>query len=328
MSMAASQAYQNYLEQLADYESKRAAYEAAGKKAPTFSFQTPETRIAIPLETPQAGTLISGISQPLVNISTPVDEFIDQFVRGGGEVKPITEASLATGAAITGAAAVVPISGEFTPAKMLTNFWTGDKFAAQENQPIVPLGLEQMGIPIGGSIPTWIKLLAGAGATAAGGGFLGSLLGLVSGGGTWSNLLGQGMNLLTGGESSGGIGGTSMTTGMSVDGATTLGGTVPFGGPGVPEPPAGMVAKQWKTKAFSSTKGEYWVYFFKLIDGRIICWNEAKREAKMWKPKKNMVLSNNPRLPDLLRFSKKANKMLFKLDRQADKARRQFARTK
>jgi len=147
---------------------------------------------------------------------------------------------------------------------------------------------------------------------------------LIGGGGSWSSVLGQGIGLLTGGDT-GGIGGTSMTTGQSVDGATSLSG-VPFGGPGVPEPPAGMVAKTWKTKAFSHTKGEYWVYFWKLLDGRVLCWNEAKREAKIWKPKKNMVLSNNPRLPDLLRFSKKANRLLFKLDKQADKAARQFAR--
>jgi len=68
------------------------------------------------------------------------------------------------------------------------------------------------------------------------------------------------------------------------------GGMVPVGGPGVPEPPAAMVAKQWKTKAFSKTAGEYWVYFFKLIDGRIMCYNGAKRSWKMWRPKKPIVL--------------------------------------
>jgi hypothetical protein len=68
------------------------------------------------------------------------------------------------------------------------------------------------------------------------------------------------------------------------------GGAITLGGPGVPEPPAGMVAKAWKTKAFSHTVGEYWVYFWKLIDGRIVSWNAAKREAKMWRPKKPIVL--------------------------------------
>jgi len=68
------------------------------------------------------------------------------------------------------------------------------------------------------------------------------------------------------------------------------GGMVPVSGPGVPEPPREMVAKQWKTKAFSKTAGEYWVYFFKLIDGRIMCYNAAKGSWKMWRPKKPIVL--------------------------------------
>lgn len=65
---------------------------------------------------------------------------------------------------------------------------------------------------------------------------------------------------------------------------------VPVGGPGVPEPPAYMVARQWKTKAFSKTAGEYWVHFFRLIDGRIMCYNAARRSWKMWRPKKPIVL--------------------------------------
>ena len=68
------------------------------------------------------------------------------------------------------------------------------------------------------------------------------------------------------------------------------GGMVPVSGPGVPEPPRAMVAKQWQTKAYSKTVGEYWVYFFRLIDGRIMCYNGAKKSWKMWRPKKPIVL--------------------------------------
>ena len=81
--------------------------------------------------------------------------------------------------------------------------------------------------------------------------------------------------------------------GGSYYGATGLvgnGGMVPVSGPGVPEPPRAMVARQWKTKAFSKTVGEYWVYFFKLIDGRIMCWNAAKGTWKMWRPKKPLAV--------------------------------------
>lgn len=124
--------------------------------------------------------------------------------------------------------------------------------------------------------PTWTGLL-GAAAAAAG---LGGL---------WATLTGG-----PGGETS-----TEMTTtggGAMVTGSghnMVVGGVYVNGSPlgiGVPEPPRAMVAKQWKTKAFSYTVGEYWVYFFKLIDGRIMCWNEAKGEWKMWRPKKPIVL--------------------------------------
>lgn len=47
-SQQSDQAYAWYLEQVADYNAKRAAYAAAGKKAPNFSFQTEETRLEIP----------------------------------------------------------------------------------------------------------------------------------------------------------------------------------------------------------------------------------------------------------------------------------------
>lgn len=84
-------------------------------------------------------------------------------------------------------------------------------------------------------------------------------------------------------------GGRAMDSGQYVNGATLVD-HVPFGGPGVPEPPAAMVSKAWKTKAFSKTVGEYWVYFWRLTDGRVMCWNAAKRQAKIWRPKKPIVL--------------------------------------
>ncbi|MBA7544024.1 hypothetical protein ES705_36370 [subsurface metagenome] len=71
-----------------------------------------------------------------------------------------------------------------------------------------------------------------------------------------------------------------------------------------------MVAKEWKTKAFSHTVGEYWVYFFKLHDGRIMCYNAAKRSWKMWKPKKPIVLYRGK---VTLSQAVKAQRMLDKL---------------
>ena len=74
------------------------------------------------------------------------------------------------------------------------------------------------------------------------------------------------------------------------EGVVQNGGMIWVGGPGVPEPRKELIARQWKTKAFSKTAGEYWVHFFKLIDGRMMCYNAAKREWKMWRPKKPIVL--------------------------------------
>lgn len=109
------------------------------------------------------------------------------------------------------------------------------------------------------------------------------------------------------------LGGAEVSNGNGLAGYAGLvqnGGAVPVGGPGVPEPPRAMVAKEWKTKAFSHTVGEYWVYFFKLHDGRIMCYNAAKRSWKMWKPKKPIVLYRGK---VTLSQAVKAQRMLDKL---------------
>lgn len=93
-----------------------------------------------------------------------------------------------------------------------------------------------------------------------------------------------------GGGGSGINGGASMANGVDLYGRSGSVDGMPVGGWGVPEPPAAMVAKQWKTKAFSKTVGEYWVYFFRLVDGRIMCWNEAKKTWKIWRPKKPLAV--------------------------------------
>jgi len=94
------------------------------------------------------------------------------------------------------------------------------------------------------------------------------------------------------------------------------GGYVPVSGPGVPEPPREMVAKQWKVKSFSKTAGEYWIYFFQLIDGRIMCYNGAKNSWKMWRPKKPIVLYRGS---VTLSQAVKAQSMLDKLWRRVAK---------
>lgn len=137
-------------------------------------------------------------------------------------------------------------------------------------------------------------------------------------------------NLISGAVSGGGgasevtnVGGINMASGtqvVTVNGGTAVGG-VSFGGPGVPEPPAAMVAKAWKTKSFSNTVGEYWVYFWKLTDGRILCWNAAKREAKIWRPKKPIVMYRGK---VTLSQAVKTQRMLDKLWRTVAKKTKQL----
>lgn len=109
--------------------------------------------------------------------------------------------------------------------------------------------------------------------------------------------------------------------------ATGVGG-VPISGPGVPEPPRAMVAKQWNIVTHSATYGTFRVYFFKLIDGRIMCYNPSVKEWKIWRPKKNLVLSANPRLKDLKKLDRiytKMTKMVRKFAPKPKPATRQVA---
>lgn len=174
--------------------------------------------------------------------------------------------------------------------------------------------------PQGAKLPA---LIAGVGALAAGGGAgalltaLGvsstalALMSLIPGAGDW-----------LGGGGGGGLiktGGGVMTTGMQVDNATSLQG-VPFGGPGVPEPPAGMVSKAWKSKSFSNAVGEYWVYHWSLLDGRRLTWNAAKRQAKIWRPGKNITLGPKPRVKDLIRINKQVDRLNRGLKKQLKRA--------
>jgi len=90
-------------------------------------------------------------------------------------------------------------------------------------------------------------------------------------------------------------------------------GGIPISGPGVPEPPKEMVAKQWVTLVHANDIGNYYVYFFKLIDGRIMCYNARLKEWKIWRPRKNLVISSNPRIKTLGKLNtlnKRVEKML------------------
>jgi len=84
---------------------------------------------------------------------------------------------------------------------------------------------------------------------------------------------------------------------------------VPLVGPGVPEPPGAIVAKRWETRVYSNTYGYIKINFYKLTDGRIMCYNNTTRVWKIWRPRKNIVLSSNPRLKDLKKLDRVYQKM-------------------
>ena len=145
------------------------------------------------------------------------------------------------------------------------------------------------------AVPAMVSSVVGGGVLGAvAGAAVGALLGGGNGSQVYSGGGGNGHNMVVGG--------------VYVNGSPL--------GIGVPEPPAAMVARQWKTKAFSHTAGEYWVYFFKLIDGRIMCWNEARKEWKIWRPKKPIVLYRGK---ITLSQAVKTQKMLDKLWRNVAK---------
>ena len=87
------------------------------------------------------------------------------------------------------------------------------------------------------------------------------------------------------------------------------------------KPPEGGYLKYWKTKAFATTPpavGEYWVHFWKLPDGRIACWNERKNEGKVWRPRKHIVLSSNPRMSQIRKLERTYHKTIKAMAKKSD----------
>jgi len=121
------------------------------------------------------------------------------------------------------------------------------------------------------------------------------LMGLVGGGGIVGGALTVASALFS--EN----GGAEMTMGQDVglygrSGVVGNGGGVPVGGPGVPEPPASMVAHYWKIMAYSPKAGlvgignNFYVHHWRLIDGRRMSFNPLKNQWKMWRPTKPLAV--------------------------------------
>ena len=80
-------------------------------------------------------------------------------------------------------------------------------------------------------------------------------------------------------------------------------GMLPYGisGPGVLEPANGTWSKKWQTKSLTKEGGAYWVYFWSMLDGFTLMYDTRTGGWKRWKPRKNIVLSSDPRISNISR---------------------------
>ncbi len=221
--------------------------------------------------------------------------------------------------ALMSAGALVPAGLEGLKMADLWQIIQGD-YTQKGAQPgaIVPEGV------IPGDISTYTKL-TGSMLPAVGG--LGGAVGIAGGVAGIANFLMQNWPAIAGVlgiGAAGGAAGAGLTSllgglgggGVTGGGAVTVDG-VPISGPGVPEPPQAMVAKQWVTLAHSNVVGNYYIYFFKLVDGRIMCYNAAKKEWKIWRPKKMIVLSPDPRMSMIRKLDRVYNRTMKRLAKKS-----------
>ena len=100
--------------------------------------------------------------------------------------------------------------------------------------------------------------------------------------------------------------------GMLADGSNNnqsiVGGNIPLSGPGLPEPPNWMVAKQWKVNN---------AQFYKLIDGRIAVYSFKRRTWKVYRPAKHIVIPRDPKASQLIRADKKIDTLMTRLAKRA-----------
>ncbi len=112
----------------------------------------------------------------------------------------------------------------------------------------------------------------------------------------------------------GGGTGTSVAVPAAVGAVAGVGG-VPLVGPGVAEPSHTIVKKRWETRVYSNTLGYVKLNFYQLTDGRVMMYHNTLKYWKIWKPKKNIVLSSDPRMSNLRKLDrvyKRTQKMLKK----------------
>jgi len=119
-------------------------------------------------------------------------------------------------------------------------------------------------------------------------------------------------------------------TGASADGDQGAGG-ISLGGPGVPEPNPALVEKSWKMMVHKNAgvlgaitgESNWWIYFWKLHDGSVLMFDPGNNRTKIWRPKKHIVISSNPRLSNLKKLDKLYGKVQKQVRRMAPAHMRQ-----
>ena len=150
---------------------------------------------------------------------------------------------------------------------------------------------------------------------------LGSALGI--GGGTLATLgavaaAGYGIYQAVGGGGGGGGvtsgGGSAMTKNNYGIG----GGVMDALGIGVPEPADGTWEKRWNIAVNSVKFGGTWrVYFWKMWDGYTLCYNPRTGGWKRYKPRRNIVLSSDPRISNIARAERAVQGKLRRLAKKS-----------
>lgn len=83
---------------------------------------------------------------------------------------------------------------------------------------------------------------------------------------------------------------------------------IPLVGPGVPEPPAAFVKKRWET--YSGPGGNIKCNFYALTNGKIAMYHNTYKYWRVWRPKKNIVLSSDPRISNLIKLERAHQKFM------------------
>lgn len=110
------------------------------------------------------------------------------------------------------------------------------------------------------------------------------------------------------------VGGTALVT--AATGNAVIDG-VAVGGPGYKEPPPAMVAKQWHTKVEMKDGRDVMIQFYLLHDGRIMANNPYTGSWKIWRPKKSIVISSDPRISNIMKLERVYNKVIHRLAKKS-----------